>query len=821
MNISTRAPVGTDSNVLIGGFVISGTEPKSVLIRAVGPGLGAFGVPGTLADPQLQLFDKDGKVLQTNDNWDASTADTASRLGAFGIATGSKDAVLLTTLAPGSYTAQVSGLGTTKTGIAIVEIYEADSKGRLANLSSRMQVGIGPMNAGVAGFVVGEGSGSRRLLIRGIGPALAAFGQPGCLADPRLQLFDGSQKLITEVVANGNAAPLAKAADACGAFGLTANDTAIIVTATPGSYTANISGNSGSTTGLAMIEVYDITDAAGLPDNYSTATATAPDFGPNVFVFDPTMSAASIQARADAVFSQQEYNQFGSSHYAMLFRPGVYDTTVKVGFYTQVLGLGSTPDDVTITGTVSSDARWFNGNATCNFWRSAENLLVVPTGGSERWAVSQASPFRRMHVKGNMQLDDGGWSSGGFISDSVVDGTIYSGSQQQWLTRSSDLGGWIGGSWNMVFVGVNGAPAGIFPANPIVVVDKPHYTREKPSLLIDGDGAYRVFVPALAKAVKGATWNHGTQAGTSIPLSQFYIAKENSDNADTMNAALAAGKNLLITPGVYHLQSPLHVTRAGTVILGIGIPVLTAEGGSVAIKVDDLDGVVLAGMLIDAGATTSPVLVEIGATTSSVDHSANPVSLHDLFFRVGGAAVGKADVSLRVNSNDVIGDNLWVWRGDHSYGVGWTTNTTVNGAVINGARVTMYGLFVEHYHQYQTLWNGEDGRTYFYQSEAPYDVPDQASWTHGGINGYASYKVADTVRTHEAWGLGVYCFFNTNKAVKLGSGIEAPTAAGVRLHAMTSVSLGGVGEITHVINGLGSTANSSLNNCTVAEFSNP
>jgi len=821
MNISTRAAVGTDSNVLIGGFVISGSEPKSVLIRAIGPGLGAFGVPGTLADPQLQLFDKDGKVLQTNDNWDVSAADTAARLGAFGIASGSKDAVLLTTLAPGSYTAQVSGLGSTKTGIAIVEIYEADAKGRLANLSSRMQVGLGAMNAGVAGFVVGEGSGTRRLLIRGIGPALAAFGQPGCLADPKLQLFDGNQKLITEVVANGNAAPLADAAGQCGAFALTANDTAIILTAKPGSYTASITGNSGSTTGLALIEVYDITDATGLPDNYSTPTATAPDFGPRVFVFDPTMAPADIQARATAVFNEQEYSQFGSAHYALLFRPGIYSATVKVGFYTQVLGLGGTPDDVTINGTVSSDARWFNGNATCNFWRSIENMAVVPEGGTQRWAVSQASPFRRMHVKGNMQLDDGGWSSGGFISDSVIDGTIYSGSQQQWLTRSSDLGGWIGGSWNMVFVGVNGAPAGTFPANPIVVVDKPHYTREKPSLVIDGDGNYSVFVPSLAKSVKGATWNHGTQAGTSIPLSQFHIAKETTDTADTMNAALAAGKHLLITPGVYHLQSALHVTKANTVILGLGVPVLTAESGTVAIRVDDLDGVVLAGMLIDAGATTSPVLVEMGSGTSSVSHSDNPSSMHDLFFRVGGAAIGKADVSLRVNSNDVIGDNLWVWRGDHTYGVGWTTNTTINGAVINGARVTMYGLFVEHYHQYQTIWNGEDGRTYFYQSEAPYDVPDQASWIHNGINGYASYKVADTVRTHEAWGLGVYCFFNTNKNVKLGSGIEAPTAPGVKLHAMTTVSLGGVGEITHVINDLGSTANASKTNCTVAEFSNP
>ena len=111
--------------------------------------------------------------------------------------------------------------------------------------------------------------------------------------------------------------------------------------------------------------------------------------------------------------------------------------------------------------------------------------------------------------------------------------------------------------------------------------------------------------------------------------------------------------------------------------------------------------------------------MEVGPTGSSANHSANPTSLHDVFFRVGGAAVGKATVSLRINSNNVIGDHLWIWRGDHGDGVGWNINTADTGLIVNGNNVTMYGLFVEHYQKYQTIWNGNGGRTYFYQNEMP------------------------------------------------------------------------------------------------------
>jgi hypothetical protein len=216
-----------------------------------------------------------------------------------------------------------------------------------------------------------------------------------------------------------------------------------------------------------------------------------------------------------------------------------------------------------------------------------------------------------------------------------------------------------------------------------------------------------------------------------------------------------------------------------------------------------VDGVILAGLLFDAGEANSPVLLEVGPDGSSASHVSNPTSLHDVFFRVGGAAVGRASVNLRINSNNTIVDHTWIWRADHGAGVGWKSNTSANGLVVNGNDVTIYGLFVEHYQEFQVLWNGNGGRVYFYQSEIPYDPPDQPSYTSApGTNGWASYKVAENVTSHEAWGLGIYSVFR-NRGVVLSRAIEVPNSPNVRFHGMITVRLGNNGEISNVINNTG------------------
>lgn len=551
--------------------------------------------------------------------------------------------------------------------------------------------------------------------------------------------------------------------------------------------------------------------AADPPASISTANRTI--FGPNVYVFDASMSAADIQSTATGIFAKMESNQFGSERFALLFKPGTYRVTFNVGFYTHVAGLGRNPDDVKIQGGVNVNAQWMpNGNATCNFWRTLENFAITPssTNGITRIAVSQAAPLRRLHVKGELHLFDfdakrnAGWASGGFLADSVVDGKVVPASQQQWLSRNSTWSHWNNGVWNMVFVGCNNAPAGQFPNPPYTVVQKTPVIREKPYLYVDDSGRYSVFVPALRTNTQGVSWADGPTPGKSIALDRFYIAQPAAASAARINAALAAGKHILFTPGHYLLDDTLKVTKADTILLGLGVPSLVPKKGRPIISTADVDGLTLAGLLLDAGAVNSPSILEVGPIGSAADHSANPTFLYDLTVRTGGAAAGKNDVGVTINSGNVVADQIWIWRADHGAGAGWITNPTKNGLIVNGENVTIYGLFNEHHEEYQTLWNGNGGRVYFYQSEMPYDVPDQKSWMSGKTNGYASYKVSDKVTSHEAWGVGVYCYFR-DAAVKAHSAIEAPSAKGIKLHNLTTIWLNGKrgSEITHVLNNLG------------------
>ena len=537
------------------------------------------------------------------------------------------------------------------------------------------------------------------------------------------------------------------------------------------------------------------------------AGAAKPDFGPNVFVFNPSMPSAAMQEQIDKAYAIQKNSQFGPARYALLFAPGEYKLNVPIGYYTQVLGLGKSPDAVHIVGDVRSDATLPNNNATCTFWKAVEGFSVTPAGGTMQWAVSQAVPFRRMHIRGDLVLHQkGGWASGGWIADALIDGNVGSGSQQQWISRNAEWRSWTGANWNMVFVGVVNAPAGEWPDPPYTKVAQVPIIREKPFLQVDGSGNYSVRIPALRANSSGITWRAGATPGKSIPLGQFHIARPGVDTAATINAQLAKGKNLLFTPGIYDLTDTIRVTRPNTVVMGLGFATLRPTNGVTAMTVADVDGVILAGLLFDGGAESSPALLEVGPAGSKAAHAKNPISLHDVLFRVGGAGVGRAAVSLKINSRDTILDHTWIWRADHGSGVGWKSNTGANGLIVNGDNVTVYGLFVEHYQEYQVLWNGNGGRVYFYQSEIPYDPPDQPSYASApGANGWASYKVADRVTSHEAWGLGIYSVFR-NRGVTLTRAIEVPNQAGVKFHNMITCRLGNNGEITKIINEAGAAA---------------
>ena len=207
---------------------------------------------------------------------------------------------------------------------------------------------------------------------------------------------------------------------------------------------------------------------------------------------------------------------------------------------------------------------------------------------------------------------------------------------------------------------------------------------------------------------------------------------------------------------------------------------------------------------------------------TKVSHANNPLSFSDVYFRVGGGKnAGKVKNCVTINSNNVIGDNFWVWRADHSTNVGWDVNTATNGIIINGDNVTMYGLFVEHFKEYQTIWNGENGKLFFYQSELPYDVPRQKAYkSHNGkVNGYASIKVADSVKKFESYGIGVYCY-NRDSDIDITSAVEVPDRKGVKLHNTCTVKLNGQGQISHIINKSGTATENLGDACRIREYEN-
>jgi hypothetical protein len=551
--------------------------------------------------------------------------------------------------------------------------------------------------------------------------------------------------------------------------------------------------------------------------------AANPDLGPNVLIFDPKGPSDQMQAAIDRVYAKEQNSEFGPDRYALLFLPGQYHLDVPVGFYTEVRGLGATPDAVHITGNVHADATLPKNNATCVFWRGIENFAVTPTRAGEtehapetmQWAVSQAAPMRRMHIEGNLVLHQNhGWASGGWMADTLVDGTVDSGTQQQWIARSSDWSGWKGSNWNMVFVGVPHAPAGSWPQPAYTEIARTPLVREKPFLEVNAAGSWSVRVPTVRRDSSGISWPTSMSTGVrdngtsrDIAIEQFYIARPGRDTAASINAQLSRGKHLLLTPGTYDLTEPIRVMKKDSVVLGLGFATLRPINGTPALIAADADGITIAGLLFDAGPKTSPMLLQVGAPGDHRRrHQKDPILLADVFFRDGGAGVGKTVGNLEVNASDTIIDHAWIWRADHGAHVGWTENLSQNGLVVNGDDVIAYGLFVEHHQQFQVLWNGERGRTYMYQSEIPYDPPNQAAYTSSpGTDGWASYKVASTVHQHEAWGLGIYSVF-THPDIYLSHAIDTPATGEVRFHDMITTCLNNYGGIRNVIDDVGGAA---------------
>jgi Pectate lyase superfamily protein len=575
--------------------------------------------------------------------------------------------------------------------------------------------------------------------------------------------------------------------------------------------------------------------AGGAPRTSDAGQAASPGqpFGPDVYVFSPSMPQSRIQSTVDSIASQQVGNQFGTQRYALLFEPGTYGSAadplfLQVGYYTSVAGLGASPGDVIINGAVdsfnqclpSSSPSTSNCTALNNFWRSLSNLTIdfpAPPSGApcrqtaEFWATSQASPLRRVEINGFTSLMDycskPGYASGGFIADSKFSGKpVLSGSQQQFLVRNSTLDGWSNGVWNQVFSGDTGAPAQDFGSGrQYTTLAASPVTAEAPFLQVDSGGSYRVFVPSVQHGSVGPSWTNGPTPGSALPIQRFFIATP-SDPVPEINAALARGQDLILTPGVYNLHQSIQVTRPDTVVLGLGFPTLMPANGIVPMQVVSVPGVKLSGMIFSAGLVNSPVLLQMGQPGPGRADPADPTLVQDVFFRIGGNAAGQATTSLLVNSSQVILDDVWAWRADHGNGVGWTDNVADTGVVVNGDQVTAYGLFVEHYEKYEVIWNGKDGTDIFFQNEMPYDPPSQAAWmADPTTKGYPAFLITRQAADFQGYGMGSYSFFDKGVPVFATSAFETANPPGSELHDLFTVflSTAGSGGIDHVVNGTG------------------
>jgi hypothetical protein len=604
---------------------------------------------------------------------------------------------------------------------------------------------------------------------------------------------------------------------------------------------------------LALLIAPPAATAAVRQAHHQTAhitSSTDPNLGPNVIVFTPSMSQTSIQSELDTISSQQVSNQFGTQRYSIFFEPGTYGSAAdpldfQVGFYTQVAGLGAEPGDVTIDGAINVFNQCVDGacDGTDNFWRSLSNLTLnvdlpsttpdyAPFSGdpygagcdnsTDMWAVSQADPMRRVIVNGTLTLQDycsptGDVSGGYFADDEFNGGTVANDGQQQFFVRNSNIDSWSNAVWNQVFLGDNGAPAtnfGVAEGQYTNVATTP-VSEEEPFLYTDGNGAMRVFVPAVRHNSVGPSYTSGSEAGSSLPISRFLIASPSTPVRE-INAALALGRNLLLTPGVYDLPQTIVVDHPNTIVLGLGFATLQPQNGNVAMRTADVPGIKLSGMIFDAGPRNSPALLELGsrlpwggrfAGRSGSSNANDPTLAQDVFFRVGGAEPGKVSTAFVVNDSNAVLDDVWAWRADHGAGVGWTQNTANTGLIVNGNDVHAYGLASEHFQKNEVIWNGQGGEDVFFQNEMPYDPPSQSAWMASPtIDGYPAFLVTPNVKTFQGYGMGSYSFFDQGVPIYATQAFAAPDTPGVQFKDLLTVFLNpttGQGGIDSVINGVG------------------
>ena len=559
----------------------------------------------------------------------------------------------------------------------------------------------------------------------------------------------------------------------------------------------------------------------------------------------------SAQFNNDGYAVLFEPGTYGSAATPLVFEVGYYTEVAGLGAVPQDTTInGQIEVFPNALDCASASNCW--ANSTVNFWRSMSNLTLnvmdkannyVPQpitqlppigdtadcygGSTDIWSVSQATPVRSMIINGNLnfqaycsQTGYGGndFASGSYVANSVINGQLAWSGNQQGIARNSDYQSAAGYVWNYVYSG-DGCPPGYTPpagtacspnqdafgskpagtegvigVNQVTALPQSPATEEKPFLYTDSSGKFNVFVPSVQQNSSGPNFLSGSEAGSSRPLSSFFVANPSTPVA-AINLALLAGKNLVLTPGVYDLSAPIVVERPNTVVLGLGFATLVPQHGNAALIALPNVGVKISGLIVDAGPVNSPVLVSVGIPGLTAGTAANPDTIQDVFFRIGGAETTpvSATVSLLDNASHSIIDDVWAWRADHGantsvtgpqgqVGAGWTYNKGDTGVVVTGDNVTAYGLAVEHYQKTEVFWAGQGGTNIFFQNELPYDPPSQAAWNKSATQlGYPAFAVSPNVTSFNGYGMASYVvFIYTNATLWDSMAYQAPNKPGVK-----------------------------------------
>jgi hypothetical protein len=510
------------------------------------------------------------------------------------------------------------------------------------------------------------------------------------------------------------------------------------------------------------------------------------------------------------------------------------------------------------------------GTSLDTFWRGAENFMITSNlydKADMMWATSQASPLRRIHVTGDLYLHDGcAYASGGHFANSLVKGTIHAGGQQQYLIRNVQMNHATGGAWSMVYVGCTGnVPDTIALANDyeaelvVTVLPVPRVRIEKPYIVMKNINGNEKFELRVPKAI----WNDNN-AYTIEPLLDIsdddliydfnHVRVVRDDEPiSRIQDALDEGKHVVLCPGIFFLEDTISICHSNQILLGLGLATLVApRDGSPCIYVaHNVPGVRLAGLMLeatkidpdtmlkDAETKASAILVwgEEGPLDSSdgIGCRENPSAMWDIYIRVGGTGTLQytptdrtkiaVDTMMHIHSNFVIGDNIWLWRADHdalncnevcnypnisrnfwqTESIEYRVRTGLN---VTGNDVTIYGLAVEHANYCQTLWSGERGAVYFYQSELPYDVIKHhrvyGNESTGAINtpNVCGFRILPNVQQHDLLAPGVYSNFR-NEEVFVLNGIEYPENSNVNITNPFIVKLDNHGGIKSVANNQG------------------